>query len=106
MDTKFVEIRDRGTFIPALAFSIEGADHYLARRAGFGARMVYLVGLNAERCAYDPYNWPSGSRTYKIAHLWLSENWDAFESGGVVDVEFILGERTEPKVSESETVGE
>lgn len=102
MTTKFVEIRDRGTFVPALAFSIEGADHYLARRAGFGDRMIYLVVLNGEKATYDPYHWDN--RTYRVAHHWLSEHWDEIESGAVVDVEFILGERSEPKRSEQETV--
>lgn len=104
MTTKFVEIRDRHTFVPALAFSIEGADHYLARRAGFHSRMIYLVILTAQQAAYDPWSW-TGSRTFKVAHRWLEEHWDEFESGGgVVDVEFILGESPAPKVSEQETV--
>lgn len=102
MNIKFVEIRDRHTFVPALAFQIHGDDHYLARRAGFDSPMVCLVILATQRWAYDPWSW--GNRTYHTAHLWLSKHWDEFESGGVVDVEFILGERATPKVSESGTI--
>lgn len=102
MTMKFVEIRDKATFIPAVAFEIGRADGYLARRAGFDSPMIFLVTLATERCAYDPYHWTD--RTHQTAHLWLSEHWDEFESGGVVDVEFILGERSTPKPSEREQV--
>jgi len=98
MTMKFVEIRDRATFIPAVAFQIDGADDYLARRVGFGSPMVFLVTLSTQRCAYDPYSW--GDRTHHMAHLWLSQHWEEFKSGGVVDVEFLLGERDTPKPSE------
>lgn len=104
METKFIEIRDRSTFIPAFAFSIDGSDHYLARRAGFQSRLIYLVSLSAQRCAYDPWNWAGGGRTYNRAHQWIEQHWDEIENGAVVDVEFILGERAEPKRSEQETV--
>jgi len=102
MDTKFIEIRDRHTFVPAFAFSIDGSDHYLARRAGFGHRMIYLVSLSGQQCAYDPWKW-TGNRTYNTAHQWIEQHWDEIESGAVVDVEFILGERAEPKQSEQVT---
>ena len=38
----------------------------------------------------------------RTAHEWLREHFDEIEDGGVVDVEFILGERAEPKRSERE----
>lgn len=100
METKFVEIRDRGTFIPALAISIEGGDDPLARRAGFESRMVILCHLTGERMCWDPYHWEGGARTMSVAHGWLEANWDSFRSGGVVCVEHTLGERPEPKASE------
>jgi hypothetical protein len=34
------------------------------------------------------------------AHLWIEANFDKLNDGDVVDVEFILGERAMPKVSE------
>ena len=99
METKFVEIRDKGTFVPALAIQLSAADGYLAERAGFGRWPgVYLITLETERAHYDPYSW--GDRTFQTAHLWLQKNWREFESGGVVDVEFILGESAAPKRSE------
>jgi hypothetical protein len=106
MTMKFVEIRDRNTFIPALAFDISSDDGYYARRSGFKSRMVVLVSLHAARCEtrceLDPYAWVD--RTFRISHLWLEEHWDTFVSGCVVDVEFILGETAVPKASERETV--
>lgn len=99
MDTKFVEIRDEGTFIPALAIRISGADGYLSRRAGFGdTACVYLIALATEKAAYDPYSW--GNRTMVAAHRWLEEHYDTHKDGAVVDVQFILGETPAPKLSE------
>ena len=34
------------------------------------------------------------------AHEWLLKNFDEVDDGAVLDVEFILGETKEPKVSE------
>jgi hypothetical protein len=95
---KLLEIRDRATFIPAMAIRVSGADGYLMRRAGFKSPMVYLVALATERCCYDPYNW--GNRTMKGAHLFIAEHFDELKDGDVVDVEFILGESTAPKVKQ------
>jgi hypothetical protein len=99
MTGKFVEIRDKATFIAAFTFRIQGADHPLARRAGFESPMVYLVALATQRAAYDPWSW--GDRTFHVAHLWISEHFDELKDGDVVDVEFILGETAAPKGSES-----
>lgn len=38
------------------------------------------------------------------AHKWIIENWDELEHGQVVDVEFILGIASEPKIAERLTV--
>ncbi len=113
MICKTVEIRDRGTFIPALAIRLEPtceADRYLLARAGFGLlrdtqrEYVLLIENNGgEGQAHcDPHEWHNkGPRTWPFAHQWLIEHFDEIESGAVVDVEFILGETTAPKVSES-----
>lgn len=98
MTTKLFEIRDRGTFIPAMAVQVSEADGYLMRRAGFGSPMVYLIALATEQCRYDPYNW--GNRTMNAAHLFIAEHFEELENGAVVDVEFILGESSKPKISE------
>jgi hypothetical protein len=101
--SKFIEIRDAGTFIPALAIPISREDGYLARRAGFGDRCIYLIKLNMEMCAYDPYSWTGGARTMTVAHEWIREHWDEITDGQVVDVEYILGLRATPKESEEVT---
>lgn len=102
MTTKFIEIRDRATTIPALAFDISKQDDPLAWRAGFGDHpCIYLLMLSSEKAAYDPYSsvW-GGARTMPIAHQWLAEHWAEVKSGDVVDVQFILGETSAPKASE------
>lgn len=104
MTSKFVEIRDRATLIPALAIQLSGADGYLPRRAGFQSPMVYLIALSLQKAHYDPYDWGGGARTLKVAHGWLEKHFNDVPDHGVVDVEFILGETPTPKASESVTV--
>lgn len=98
MTTKLFEIRDRATFIAAMATQVSGEDGYLMRRAGFGAPMVFLVALSTERCAYDPFTW--GNRTMNVAHQYITANFGTLENGQVIDVEYILGESTFVKMSE------
>jgi hypothetical protein len=116
MITKLLEIRDRATFIPALAVEMcpdtidadgiispqrHEAQRYLLRRCGYDWRhtTVLLTRLSGEdRATSDPYYW--GDRTWQVAHLWITEHWTELKDGDVVDVEFILGETSKPKVSE------
>lgn len=102
MLTKFFEIRDRNTCIPAMAFYISEADGPIARRAGFGeVGCVYLVALATEKAAYDPYSDVWGyARTMRPAHLYISEHFDTLRDGQVIDVRVLLGEATEPAVAE------
>lgn len=121
-----VEIRDRATFIPALAVELSPWDSsynysgdacvYLLRRAGYDARtypyqirdpapprtVVLLTHLGGgSRAESDPEAW--GDRTWATAHRWLIENWyrrDLIRDGAVVDVEHILGEKDIPASSE------
>jgi len=107
MQVKLFELRDSKTFIPIIAVRDDGrgneGERYLVRRAGLhgsdGYPPVLLTRLtgggNAES---DPYAW--GDRTFQTAHIHLEKNFDAMQSGDVIDVEFILGETTEEKVSE------
>jgi hypothetical protein len=97
-EVKLVEIRDSMTFVPAMAIQVSGEDGYLMRRAGFGNAMVYLVLLATEKARYDPFNWDT--RTISVVHQWIEAHWDTVKDGDVVDVQFILGETQEPKVSE------
>jgi hypothetical protein len=109
MIAKTVEIRDVATFIPALAVKLcpgnEG-DRYLLARAGYGreaeAQAAYVILARVEggngTATCDPYDWTN--RTMKHAHAWLIDHFDEIESGAVVDVEYIMGVRSEPKLSE------
>ena len=106
IEPKLIEIRDKGTFIPAMAVRVtnDGTEAtYLIRRAGWQSGGVYLFSLTGGRpCNYDPYDWCD--RTFKAAHHYIEQHFDELESGAVVDVEFVLGETAAPKVSEREEV--
>lgn len=101
-DPKYLEIRDRATCIPVLAFRIGRVDGFLPRRAGYGDDLIMLMRIEGGEVAayYDPFGWPHGFRTMKEAHLYIRDNYDQLKDHDVVDVEFILGETKEKKVSE------
>ena len=103
METKILEVRDHGTFIPVVCIkmSAEGySDGYLLSRAGFAkdTHLVQLVWLSNGRSEYDPYKW--NDRTMYNAHQYITDNWEDFRSGDVVDVAFILEETETIKKSE------
>lgn len=111
MTTKYFEIRDRGTFIPAIAIQLKPtneAERYLAATAGYGtspesqACYVLLARLDCGGNAinYDEHKWTGGTRTMRIAHRHIRDNWDSLNSGDVVCVEYIVGERDAPKDSQ------
>lgn len=125
MKTKVLELRDKGTFIPLLCVDMNPtawvvadgsasqdeekyhAQRYLLRRCGYpcdGRPNIAITHLSAsgDRCSNDPYYW-GGGRTRPVAHDYIIKNWDTLKDGDVVDVEFILGERPTPKVSERES---
>lgn len=113
MICKTFEIRDTRTFIPVLAVKLEPGcekDRYLLARAGYGpvpliqAEYVMLCDLKGGEgvCSSDPYQWHVNSRTYRVAHSHISKNFDALESGSVVDIQFLLNETLAPKQSEAE----
>ena len=109
MEAKTIEVRDSGTFIPALAVRLDPyneGDRYLLARAGFGIRpdeqerYVLLIRLEGMEVRYDPMSW--GSRTMQVAHYYVVDHFADLKHGQVVDVQFILGETEGPKVSERE----
>ena len=108
MKAKTFEIRDEGTFIPALAVDINPNNveqRYLMRLCGYpcdGKPNVILTNLNADgdKATNDPYQW--GGRTYPVAHNYIIEHWEELRDGDVIDVSFILGETAAPKRSERE----
>lgn len=96
---KYIEVRDRMTFIPCFAFRVCSAE-YLAKRAGYHDGCVIIFGRldYPERTQNCSHNW--NDRTMHVAHHYLEEHWDDVYDDTVVDVEFILNETTEPKRSE------
>lgn len=107
MIAKTFEIRDRGTFIPVLAVKLDPgceADRYLLGRAGYQTPSQYVVLMNINggngKATSDPYEWGQGSRTMIVAHDYIIKNFTWLNSGDVVCVEHILGERKTPKISE------
>ena len=126
MVSKIIEIRDSGTFIPALAIRLgspEERERYLLARSGFGrtfedqSEYIVLCKINGGEpceCHIDPFSWGQNPRTMFVAHMYLLnrqqelaraiEKHDGFDSlpqGALIDVEYILGIRTEPKESEA-----
>jgi hypothetical protein len=117
MTAKLFEVRDIATFIPMLAIKLDPsceAERYLLARSGYGttkevqSKYVLLCQITGGlgRCTSDPYEWNTITRTYPEAHKSIIKSFDDLESGAVVDVQFILGERDAPKVSESRLRGD
>jgi hypothetical protein len=113
MEVKLLEVRDRATFIAAIAIRAtfrDDEERWLLRRAGYAIEQIEpeLKGIEpyilfapldgGKPLEYDPFAQPN--RTMSRAHLYAVNNWDTLKSGDVIDVEFILGESTEPKQSE------
>ena len=103
--TKAFEIRDRGTFIPVIATQLvsdDPAEAYLLRRTGYNlladAASVIVTRLNECVSGNEPNGW--SGRTLFQAHTYIESHFEELETGAVIDVEYILGESTEPKVSE------
>jgi hypothetical protein len=108
MKVKCLEIRDSMTFIPVICVHPtpdNEAQRYLLRRDGYSGRRdeqcIIMIDAQCRGVAYDCYDWPGGSRTKKVAHNYIAEHWHELSDGDVIDVEFILGETTEQKISES-----
>lgn len=109
METKILEIRDDGTFIPVLCVNMNptadmsGEAIYYLTRVGYpcdGRPNILMTNLAADGSPAwnDSYAW--GGRTRPVAHNYIIENWTHLKDGDVVDVEYILGERELPKISE------
>jgi hypothetical protein len=97
------EVRDYATFIPVICIEIEtenDMEEYLLGRMGFSdvMRYIQLVWISAGKTEYDPFRW--NDRTMFNAHKYIRENWDDLETGAVIDVQYILGETPNKKVSE------
>jgi len=117
-EVKLIEVRDDGTTMPCMVTALcanatmEEAERWLTRRGGWGEDQIglYFAALCPENNEYavgvvgHPYihTWSQAqhSRTLKVAWEWVQTHWDEVSSGDVVDVEFLLGERKTPKLSD------
>ncbi len=122
---KAIQIRDAGTHIPAVAMKFSPStqrDEAIVGRAGFHNWQDYvlLMKLDPMRAEYDPYEWGQGARTMFVAHLAVACNFtqqscenlglvyarmaecgfDQIVSGQVIDIEYLMGLRDEPKAFE------
>lgn len=112
MIAKSFELRDRGTFLPALAIQMSSsipAELYLLKRVGYSGSAPHLILLGDLRGKgtfnYDPNAWGGyARRTWYHAHLHIADKFDDLPNGAVIDVEYLLGERAAPKVSERVTL--
>jgi hypothetical protein len=80
------------------------AQLFLMRRCGYpcdGEPNILITKLTADGSPAwnDPYGW--GGRTYPVAHDFIIRHWTELADGDVIDVEFILGETSQPKHSEN-----
>lgn len=111
MTIKIIEIRDANTFIPAMAikiYALNPAQWYLIRRAGYSGNRdhhgnIILMKLVDSIATNDIFHWieiNGDSRTMPAAHTWIEKHFDEIKDGDVIDVQFILGETSSPKVSE------
>lgn len=111
METKLFEVRDRMTFLPVMCIKLEPgnvADGYLLAMTGYGIRaekqsQVILMGKLSTgdlKCTSSDHAGYPTVRTLPMAHHHIQKHWEELTSGDVIDVEFILGEVAEPKVSQ------
>lgn len=99
MEIKLLEIRDRDTFVPALAIRLGGRDErerWLLAQAGWGKTvetqrsyvLLYpMMGGSTGKISSDKFAWDN--RTLRLAHHLIEGNFDGLKSGDVVDVERI-----------------
>jgi hypothetical protein len=76
-------------------------------RVGYSPVGLHLYVLVArltdlEQACLWPDRWPSDIRTMRAAHEHIIANWATLKSGDVVDVEHLLGETREKKLTEIE----
>lgn len=110
MEVKCIEIRDAMTFIPVICIRPVPANEeqrYLLRRDGYcgdkSETCIIMIDAQCHGVSYDPFDWPTDTRTKHVAHRHIHEHWDRLRDGDVVDVQFILGETNAPKESERVT---
>ena len=111
MKTKILEIRDRCTTIPILAFKLCKHDdmtvkeYIMLNHCGHPEEsfQVFVLRLCDLQGFLSPFDWSRTSRTMRAAHDYIQKNWDQINGGDLIDVEFILGEKETKKESEFES---
>jgi len=100
---KIVEIRDRATFIPALAWKVQpesALQKVLFKSIGYYQPCIMLMSIQApNHSARYSDDWGKHGRTMGTAHKWIEENFDNIVDCQVIDVEYILGEVEKPCLS-------
>jgi len=109
LESKIFEVRDEGTTIAVLAIRMKACnpiqEYYIHQRCGYpddGSSIMFMVLYNG-LATNDPYEWGArgyGSRTMPVAHEFILDHFLDLEDGSIIDVQYILGETTEEKVSE------
>jgi hypothetical protein len=110
-EVKLFEIRDEGTTMPVIAIKPDPRtepERWLWAKGGYGTeamgqREYVLLGPlhgGEGMLVCDPYKHPGVSRTLPTAHKHILECWTYLRSGDVIDVQFVLGETLEAKLSE------
>lgn len=100
MQVKLFEIRDRSTVIPAIAIKLGSrnkAEQNLLASSGFGrfpTNYVLVARLGRGSITYEANDW--SNRTMYNAHLHIEKHFDELESGQVIDIEYLLGEKDDP----------
>ena len=110
-ETKFFEVRDRGTNISVMATLVRPslADRAYRRiasiigRAGYSAspnypNQIVIVHLADNKVTSDPFDW--NSRTMIGAHQFIQAHWGELNDGELIDVRFVLGETEAPCASD------
>lgn len=102
MEIKYFELRDRCTKIGVCAIKtarVEQKEKKILDYYGYDDSTVMIIKLENGDANYDAYAW-NNSRTMTSAHNYIQQHFDKLENYSVVDVEYILGEKAEPKDSE------
>lgn len=104
LKAKVLEILDRATYIPVIAtdiFSGEAQESRHTRRLGFNPlnrNKIIITRFDPIRTLYNVYDEPN-TRT-REAYRYIQDHFDKLKSGDVIDIEYLLGETSMPKLSD------
>ena len=105
--TKFFEIRDEATTLPLMVTKLEpinsDEDWLIKRAMGSQPYPLFLVTFMSKGVSeFDVYDWGNvGARTVKTAHEFIESHWHELNTGDIIDVQVILGEKETPKKSDN-----